>query len=90
MHLSRHASKRSQQRAIPPLLIDLLLKFGTSYSAGDGTSKVFFDKTSRRQVKTYAGPLARLLDEHLDLYAVVAADSTVITVAHRVERIRRP
>lgn len=90
MHLSQHASKRSQQRAISPLLIDLLLKFGTSYRAGDGTSKLFFDKTSRRQVKAYAGPLARLLDEHLDLYAVVDADSNVITVAHRLERIRRP
>ena len=90
MHLSEHANKRSQQRAISPLLIDLLLKFGTSYSAGDGTSKLFFDKTSRRQVKAYAGPLARLLDEHLDLYAVVDADSNVITIAHRLERIRRP
>lgn len=82
MHLSQHASKRSQQRAIPPLLIDLLLKFGSSYSAGDGTSKLFFDKTSRRHVRAYAGPLARLLDEHLDLYAVVDANSTIITVAH--------
>lgn len=90
MHLTEHASKRSQQRAISPLLIDLLLKFGTSYSAGDGTSKLFFDKTSRRQVKAYAGPLARLLDEHLNLYAVVDSDSNVITVAHRLERIRRP
>ena len=90
MHLSEHASKRSQQRAIPPLVIDLLMKFGASQSAGNGTSKRFFDKTSRRHLKAYAGPLARLLNEHLDLYAVVAADSTVITVAHRVERICRP
>jgi len=89
MYLSEHASKRSQQRAIPPLVIDLLLKFGTSHSSGDGTSKLFFDKKSRRQVNAYAGPLARMFDEHLDLYAVVGADSTVITVAHRLERIHR-
>ena len=89
MHLSEHASKRSHQRAIPPLVIDLLLKFGTSQSVGDGSSKLFFDKKSFRAVKAYAGPLARMLDEHLDLYAVVAANSTVITVAHRLERIRR-
>lgn len=89
MHLSEHAKKRSQQRAIPPLAIDLLFRFGASQSAGDGTSKLFFDKTSRRQMNAYAGTLARMLDEHLDLYAVVAADSTIITVAHRLERIRR-
>jgi hypothetical protein len=40
-------------------------------------------------VKVYAGPLASLLEEHLDLYAVVAADSSVITVGHRLEKIRR-
>lgn len=89
MHLSKHASKRSQQRAISPLVIDLLLRFGASESAGDGSSTLFFDKKSRREVKAYAGPLARMLDDHLDLYAVVGADSTVITVAHRLERIHR-
>jgi hypothetical protein len=89
MTYTEHATKRVQQRAIPPLVIDLLLQFGANESAGDGASKVFFDKASRRRVKAYAGPLARALDEHLDLYAVIAADNTVITVAHRFERIRR-
>lgn len=89
MQLSDHARKRIQQRAIPPLLIDLLRKFGTCQSAGDSTSKLFFDKASRRQVHAYAGPLARLLDEHLDVYAVIAADGTVVTVARRLERIHR-
>ena len=89
MYLSEHASKRSQQRAIPPLLIDLLIKFGNRQSVGNGASKLFFDKPSRRQVKAYAGTLSRILDEHLDLYAVVARDNTVVTVAHRFERVRR-
>lgn len=89
MELSKHASTRSQQRAIPPLMIDLLMQFGTRQRAGDGTSRLFFDKASRRQVKAYAGQLARVLDEHLDLYAIVADDDKVITVAHRVDRIRR-
>lgn len=87
--MTRHAQIRSQQRAIPGLLIDLLLQFGASERAGNGASKVFFDKAARRRVQAYAGPLASLLDEHLDLYAVVAADSSVITVGHRLEKIRR-
>jgi len=89
MVLSRHASERSQQRAIPEMMIDLLLQFGSSESAGSGISKVFFDKTSRRRVKAYAGPLAGLLEQHLDVYAVVSSDMKIITVGHRTERINR-
>lgn len=80
---------RCQQRAIPPLMIDLLLQFGASEPSGDGTSKYFFDKSSRRRVKAYAGHLAKALEEHLDLYVVVAPGNRVVTAAHRVDRIRR-
>lgn len=86
MHLTKHAQTRTQQRAIPPMLIDLLLQFGSSERSGTGVSKVFFDKSSRRKVKAYAGSLARLLDEHLDVYAVVTDDMTVITAGHRTGR----
>jgi hypothetical protein len=87
--LTRHAETRSQQRAIPRLLIDLLLQFGTSEKAGGGTSKVFFDKAARRRLHAYAGTLAGLLDEYLDLYAVVAADNSIVTVGHWLERVKR-
>lgn len=89
MNTSKHAKIRSQQRGIAPLVIDLLLKFGSEEPAGAGASKVFFDKRARRRVKSYAGPLAAVIDDYLDVYAVVAADNTVITTAHLTERIRR-
>lgn len=89
MSLSRHANERSHQRAIPELMIDLLLQFGSSESAGSGARKMFFDKTSRRRVKAYAGPIASLLNEHLDVYAIVTPEMKVITVGHRTERITR-
>lgn len=89
MSVSQHAKIRSQQRGIAPLVLDLLLKFGTTEPAGDGASKIFFDKRARRRVKSYAGPLAGVIDEHLDVYAVVGADNTVITAAHRIGRISR-
>lgn len=89
MNMTNHASTRSQQRAIPPLVIDLLLQFGKSEATGAGVAKVFFDKRARKRVAAYAGPLARLLDDHLDLYAVVGQNQQVITVGHRMERIRR-
>lgn len=89
MNMTHHAQKRSQQRAIAPFLIDLLRNFGKCEPAGSGTTRMYFDKTARRRVKAHMGPLARLVDEHLDLYAIVGPEEQVITVAHLTERIRR-
>jgi len=85
---TKHATCRLQQRGISQMVVDLLLQFGRSVPLGSGTSKFFFDKYSRRKVKAYAGPLAGMLEEHLDVYAVVGPDTQVITVGHRLERIR--
>lgn len=89
MHMSQHATVRSQQRSISQMQVDLLMQFGTSQPAGDGASKLFFDKAARRRIRAYAGPLAGVLNEHLDVYAVVSADDKVITAAHLIKRIRR-
>lgn len=89
MNMTHHADVRSQQRAISPLIIDLLLQFGRSESAGGGVAKVFFDKKARKQIAVYAGPLASLLDAHLDSYAVVDGNMQIITVGHRTARIKR-
>ena len=88
MGMSRHATTRCQQRCVPPLVVDLLLEFGAEQAAPGGARKYFFDKGARRRLTAYAGTLARMLDEHLDVYAVVA-DGNVITVAYRNERIVR-
>lgn len=89
MDTTRHAATRSQQRGIPPLLIDLLRDFGARQPAGQGAQKVFFDKAARRRLRAYAGPMAALLEQHLDVYAVVNDSDEVITVAHRIDRINR-
>lgn len=87
--MTTHSQVRSQQRGIPPMIIDLILQFGSTESAGDGARKMFFDKAARRRLHSYAGALAPMLEEHLDSYAVVSQDDQVITVGHRTERIRR-
>lgn len=88
MDITNHASTRLQQRGIPLLVIDLLMQFGRGIHIGDGVLKYYFDKPGKRKVRAYAGPLARVLDEHLNVYAVVAPDTSVITVGHLHERIR--
>lgn len=90
MNLTRHAEVRGRQRAIPPLAIDLLVNFGTEVPAPGGATKVFFDKPARRRLAAYAGPLSGLLNEHLNLYAVLGDQRQVITVGHRIDRVRRP
>jgi hypothetical protein len=50
---------------------------------------MFFDKTSRKRVKAYAGPLAGFIEEHLDVYAVVSSNENIITVGHRDKRVTR-
>ncbi len=89
MKMTQHARIRSQQRAIPPILIDLLLKFGACESVGDGATKMYFNKAARKRVKTYAGALAGLIDAHLDVYAVVSSENQIITTAYLTERIIR-
>ena len=87
--MTHHAAVRSQQRGLPPILIDLLIQFGCTEPAGNGASKVFLDKAASKRLKAYAGPLACTLERYMDLYAVLGPEGQVITVAHRLERIRR-
>lgn len=87
--LTRHACIRSHQRAISRLTVDLLLQFGASEKSHDGSRKLYFDKAARRRLAAYAGPMAGLLQEHLNVYAVIGQDESVVTVGHLTERIKR-
>lgn len=92
MHMNlntEHAAIRGQQRGISPLVVDLLMEFGATEPAGDGATKFYFNKPARKRLATYAGSLTSILEQHLDVFAVVAPDSRVITVGHRLERIKR-
>lgn len=89
MSLTKHARVRMQQRAISPLLVDLLQDFGSRQRAGGGSSLVFFDKRARRELRTYAGSMFSQINESLDVYAVLGSDGQVITTGYRTERIQR-
>jgi hypothetical protein len=85
--LTRHAAVRQQQRGIPELLIDLLLDYGVVERAGAGARTFYFDKSSRKKVLAYAGPLAPAIEPFLDYYAIVGADEQVVTVAKRRAKV---
>lgn len=88
MNLTSHASARCRQRAIAPMVVELLIRFGRREHAGDGLEKVYLDKSARRQIRAFAGPLPSMLDDYLDIYVVVGPSDVVVTAAHRLERIK--
>lgn len=88
MKLTKHASVRQQQRGIPPIIIDLLLNYGTIEHAGKDATTHYFDKASRRRVMAYAGRLSSQIEEYLDYFAIVGNDGQVITVAPRIKKVK--
>ena len=53
---TRHAEVRQQQRGIPDVAIDLLMRFGVREKAPGGASKVSFDRRGWKRVLKYFGP----------------------------------
>lgn len=83
-----HAKIRSQQRGIPPFIIDLLLKFGRYEHDHKGAEIIYFDQKARKKIENYAGSLIGKLNQHLDSYAVIA-NGQIITIGTRYKRINR-
>ena len=88
--VSIHAQERIQQRAIPPLVVELLEEFGSPERCGRA-DRLVFDKAARRRLSRHLGGerSLRMIEPWLHVYAVVADDGQLITVAHRQRRQRR-
>ncbi len=88
--LTTHARVRLQQRGIPPVALAVLLEFGRESHDHRGCRIVRFDKRSRRlAAKALGDARFRSLERHLDAYAVVGPGDVVLTVAHRITRLKR-
>ncbi len=88
MMKSVHAQVRTQQRGVPPMIVDLLMQFGSRVSSGDGTEICFFDRRARKHIHAYAGGLFSRLNEQMDAYAVVSGEK-VMTVGTRYKKLNR-
>jgi hypothetical protein len=86
--MSNHASQRLQQRAIHPLMIDLLYRYGREQHQ-NGSTLLFLDSRARKQARRALEEVARRFDKLSDAYLVESEDSgIVITVGHRNKRVR--
>lgn len=81
--LSRHAAIRTQQRCIPPFMVDSLIAWGEWSHAGSGASKYAFSKRSWRKFAGHLGYEAKRFERYRNVYVVVGTDGTVITVGWR-------
>ena len=87
LFLTRHAGQRMRQRAINADMLALLLDYGHTHYCHNGCNIVAFNKKARRRIQRDLGKAAAQL--HLSTYAVLSNDTAqVITVGHRVRRIR--
>lgn len=83
MNMTKHAQARSQQRAIPPLIIEWLCRYGCRFEGTNGTTVCFFDRESRRCLASDVGHVVvRRLSDMLDTYLVLSGDS-IVTMGHR-------
>lgn len=89
MNITRHASQRLQQRAIPERVIDLLEEFGKS-SRSPGADSIYFDKSARRKVLArFGGPRnLRHLERWFNTYAIIGDDGRIVTVGYRTKRFK--
>jgi hypothetical protein len=88
--LTTHAAARMQQRGIRPAALEALLDFGRVHHLEDGCDIVFFDKKAKRRLAKANPAALRDAARLCRTYAIVASDSSVITVGHRYRRIPRP
>ena len=87
MKLTQHATIRSQQRGISPLVVDLLVRFGARQKSGDGTEICYFDRQARKTLGSYVGGVIGKLSEELDAYAIISGEN-VVTVGPRYKKIQ--
>jgi len=86
--LSSHASKRMQQRAIHPLMIDLLYRYGRERHQ-NGATVLFLDSRARNQALRALEEVTQRFEKLSDTYLVESEDDgTVITIGHRDKRLR--
>jgi hypothetical protein len=87
---TEHATSRLRQRGIPTELLDLLMSYGDESHDGHGARVIGFSRRTRRRLRQEIGDkLYARWESRLNVYAVVAANESLITVGHRLSRLYR-
>jgi len=80
-HITRHARRRMDQRAIPEKIVALILDFGDSRAVRNGALTFWLSRESLRAIRHVFGRgTVRALDHFRRAYVVVAS-GVVVTAA---------
>ena len=83
METIKKTTNNHNKRAIPPIIINWLRKFGCRITGMNGTTVIYFDKQSKRTMCSEVGHIVvRRLDDMMDAYVVMSNDR-IIAVGHR-------
>jgi hypothetical protein len=77
--MSDHAQRRAKDRSIPQAIIDAILDFGESRSAGQGAESYQLSRKGWKRFAAYLGHEAKHFERYRKVYVVVAPDGDVIT-----------
>jgi hypothetical protein len=84
---TKHAQARSQQRQIPPKVVDWLLEYG-AVSYIEGAELWHFDKRAKHRLSQDLGrSVVQRLGKLLATYAVVK-NGAIITTGYRYKRVK--
>lgn len=86
MRLTAHAEMRSQQRAIPPALIDVIREYGSPSPARHGCTRYLLDRRSIALASEGDRQLSAQLERHRGAWLVAGPDDRVVTVGHQTIR----
>ena len=85
---TNHAKVRTQQRGIPPLIVDFIYRYGQAVRS-NGADVYCLNKLSRKKLKQDIGSIVyRRIRDLLDTYIVVSDSGYLITAAKRYKRIK--
>ncbi|MEI4471082.1 hypothetical protein [Frigidibacter sp. MR17.24] len=86
MRLTAHAEIRSQQRAIPPALIEVIRAYGSPTPARRGSTRYMLDRHSIALACEGDRRLSARLERHRGTWLVAGPDDQVVTVGHQTLR----
>lgn len=89
MYYSNHALSRSKQRCIPLEIVDFLYDYGEIIPNGGGNELVCIqNKISRKLAAEKVRNSSSLNEKHLDCYIISSRDGCIITLGHKLRRIK--
>lgn len=83
-----HAQTRIQQRGIPKDAVEALLAYGNT-RRHHGADIYYLDKPARLRAAIALGSgRYQKIEKALDTYLVVGDDGSIVTAAHRLQRLK--